>query len=416
MSNVSIIDFCSDVRKHSVGLSPIAVAINKAKCAKMRVARLKGGNVETDIPKRKASSRAGDDDVIITNDTPPCIKNFSCIDVSNFDYEKWGKNAEKLGIGIVSGVSAMIGEIGQGLFTWEGSNELLMSLIIEELGEKLVMRIGGAIYKKGVIKAVSAACSKGAASFTSLSMSIAAKFSTRIATQVALKAAATGAAEGATTKVAASVACPPCAAALVVLLVFQLASMAFDAWDPFGCNDGAMTVSIMNAEYLRNMSESVNTVFRDAFLSSIMPSIEMPNGDVVAIENKWPVEYDILGLGGTDEIPPHKNTIIKLGFPTRDECGQDLDYSWMALELLLMAQYTSSLTRNSYGQPVYIAHNSENDRIFTLDDLDVSSLRGMYALMISNKNTSLAKWIYAWWPLLLLLFFILIFVLIKLII
>jgi hypothetical protein len=442
MSRVSILDYCDDIKKHSVGMSPIIVNMNKAKCAELRVAKLERFKA---IDKDIHTIEHFEDDSIILDSVPSCVKSGKCINVADFDYAQLAEKSGRLGSNLLNGLGGLAGEVVQGAVPWflssEGSNEFLVMYMIEELGEKMVFGLLKNIYQKGLIKGVTAACVRGYASFTSSNIVVMAKFMTRMAVSVTTKfatsaavataggaaataggAAATAGGAAATTGGAAakgaalSAVCPPCAVLLAVIVAFQIASVIFDMIDPFGCKDGAQTVEIMNAEYLRNLNESINTLFRDAFLSSIMQNVKLPNGDVVAIENKWPVEYNILGLGGTDEIRPHDDTITKLGLDLQDDCGERIEYTWLTLEILLTSKYISSLTRNSYGQPIYIANNSENDRFIALSDIDISELRGMYALMLSNQNTDLAKWVYAWWPLLLLLFFILIFVLIKLII
>jgi hypothetical protein len=122
-------------------------------------------------------------------------------------------------------------------------------------------------------------------------------------------------------------------------------------------------------------------------------------------------------MGNTDLIKPHPETIAKVGdLPLVDEDGEKLEYSWLSLQLILASRYMGALTRNSYGQKINFAPNTGNERLLTLSDINLKEIRGRLALRLSNNNTDMAKWIYAWWPFLLLVFFILVFVIIKLII
>lgn len=423
MTRVSIIDFCSDMKKHSAGLSENEIAINKIKCGRRRVFNLRS--------RGKEIQEGFEDDEIVLDDAdvPDCISTGDCVDLE--EVGQWTLNKLTDGGEVVTGMAAgLIGNVFEGI-TGQGNNDLLVGFLLEELGELLLMRLASEIYNKTLIKTVSIACREGV-SFVAMNVSKMYVFAARVGAQVtgkALSTAATKAATSATTsaattgaeqlagKAAGAAACPPCAVALVAIVLFQVGSVIFDAVDPFGCNDGVQTVKQFNAEVLDIIQDALDTEVRDTYLSAYSGGIEMPDGTVIGVENRWPMEYDVLNMGNTDLVEPHPDTIAKVGdLPLVDEDGEKVEYSWLALELILASRYMGALTRNSYGQKINFAPNTGNERLLTLSDINLKEIRGALALRLSNNNTDMAKWIYAWWPLLLFVFFILVFVIIKLII
>jgi len=424
MTRVSIIEFCDDMKKHSIGLSSNEIAINKITCGRRRVLRLQG---QEGSRVRENFEPEFDEDEILDNGeylVPDCVENGDCIDMKAV--ADWSKDAgNKVGETITNGLVGMITGLLGG-FTGDGNFDILVSILVEELGEKLLIKLGTKVFNSAMTKSLSIACQKGV-SFAAMNISRMFVFSQSIATNVATKAAASAAIKGgqvaaetgASSAAAAAgvgVSCPPCAPFLLLVMVFQISSMIFDMWDPFGCNDGTQTVKMFNHELLETIEEALNTMFRDTYLARFSGGTEMPDGSVVGVENRWPIEYDIMGVGDTDLIIPHNDTIVKVGgLPLVDDDGEPIEYSWLALTFILSSRYMGSLTRNSYGQKIQFGPNKEGDRLFTFRDIDLSKLRGKFALQLSNNNTSLAKWIYAWWPLLLFVFFILVFVIIKLI-
>lgn len=415
VNNVSILDFCDDMKTNSKGMSSHQIAVNKIKCGMMRANKIKYGT--------RIVENYEDDSIDISEDVPQCIYDFDCVRVSDFDITKSGNLWAKGGNAAGEGVVGLMGMVLGGIFTGDKEGQtLILLLAIELLGERMIKRVMGKILTKGILKTVGVAVKKGVMKLASMNIAIAKTIAKKVIIKAATKLAEKGAIEagkqggGAALRLlVGSASCPPCAPFLTALALFQVASMIFDMWDPFGCNKGVGTVQNMGKDHLDLMSQIYNEQFVDAYLSGTMKDTIMPNGNVVSVENKWPIEYDILGIGNTDEVIPHKETILKLGFPTEDNDGVPLEYSWALIELMLTSQYLGTLTKNSYGQPIYMGYDAPNARLLTLDDLNFEELDGAFALSVSNSNTDMAKWIYAWWPIIILIFFILIFVLIKLV-
>jgi hypothetical protein len=410
VNNVSILDFCDDMKMNSKGMSDHQIAVNKIKCGMMRARNSKYG---TQIVENYEG-----DAINLSEDVPQCIYDFECVEVSDFDIIKrvnWKEKGNALGAG-------MVGMLGMVLSFQKEGNELVMIMAIEILGERMFRRLMGKVLTKGILKTVGVAAKKGVMKLAGMNIAIARTIAKKAIIKAATKLAQKGVVEGVKQGGGAvlkflgpTAACPPCAPVFAIIAVFQLATAFFDMWDPFGCNKGVGTVQNMGKSHIDLMSRLYNEWFVDSYLSSTMKSTVMPNGNVVSVENKWPIEYDILGVGNTDDIVPHNDTITKLGFPTEDEDGAPLMYSWALIELMLMSQYLGTMTKNSYGQPIYMGYDAPDARLLTLDDLNFDELDGAFALSVSNSNTDLAKWIYAWWPIIILIIFILIFVIIKLV-
>jgi hypothetical protein len=163
--------------------------------------------------------------------------------------------------------------------------ELLLLIAIEEIGENLLRKMIGKLLSKNLMKTVNAAVKKGMTKLASMNMTIAKNIAKKVVMKAAMKIAQKGALKtGAQGAIAVakflgpSAACPPCAPFFAALALFQLATMIFDMWDPFGCNNGMGTVQNMGKSHVKMISRIYNEQFTDAYLSATMKSAVMPNG------------------------------------------------------------------------------------------------------------------------------------------
>ena len=242
MSNVSIIDFCDDVKKYSVGMSPNTVALNKARCAKRRAKRVRFydniGDEDEIVDTRNVKTRnvktRNESDAIISVDVPECVQTGQCINIADFDYANWGEDAANRGSKLLTMLGGAVGDLFGGVFTRNGSNDQFLALMIE-IGPSALKKLMGTVFMKALTKAITTACIKGATTFTAVSISIMSKIVGRVIMRFAIKMFANAAMFG--TTLATAVACPPCGAALAAVMKaagwFMIASMVFDMWDPF---------------------------------------------------------------------------------------------------------------------------------------------------------------------------------------
>lgn len=152
------------------------------------------------------------------------------------------------------------------------------------------------------------------------------------------------------------------------LLVLQLTSMVFDAWDPCKLN------VMLDASQLREFSNSFNDNFRESVLASVASSVDSYGH--ISYSSVWPVEY----YAEQGALTPFKNDVYE---PMRQK---------------LYLQYLCSLQYNSDGELIYHGKKGEGRAI---TNKDLSAVQAALVRWAGNSNTVAENWILKWWPMLL---------------
>ena len=211
-------------------------------------------------------------------------------------------------------------------------------------------------------------------------------------------------------------ACPPCGVVMTALFWVQIIGLLLDLIDPFHCADGAATVEALDADALNNTINGYNTVFKDNILSSGVGSTKLSNGDVIVNESIWPIQFPGLNLFDRDLILPHQDTLLAIGLCTQEQIdNEECTRNWDDVYLYYQCQYLQTLKINSAGLPCNIPLTFDSSDILEFKNVNLK-YKGKLAMTIANKNPDIADWIYKWWPIIVLIFIIIILCIIKLII
>jgi hypothetical protein len=299
----------------------------------------------------------------------------------------------------------------QSMFTVEGMKMMGEIVAFEKVKDYTIESIGKAFYQKSVsslttkaTESMSAKVAEGLVSKASVNLVRAAKVGVE-----ATELAATLEGEAVITA-----ACPPCGAILLLLDVIMFIGMILDIWDPWDCLSGTSQIESLDAYTLRNYSNNYNKAFRDNLLHSLIGSVTLSNGDVIINKSNWPVEYSAKYLYSSTRVDPSPSTLALAGVPTvsTDGMNSPISWTWDDLNVYYASNYLHRLRLNSINEPCYTGPDLEGDEL--LSSSNIPEWEDVLALRITNQNSTAAIALEKWWPILILLFLFILFVIIKL--
>lgn len=219
------------------------------------------------------------------------------------------------------------------------------------------------------------------------------------------------AAVGLETEVELAVLCPVCAPVIAIIGWITWLGIIIDILDPWNCSAGAATVQALDANVIAQYEYGFNTAFKEQVLNSSIGTTYLSTGDVIINDSIWPIQFPGNNLFDNDLILPHEDTLRAIGMYNPDTQN---DKTWEDVKQYYRTMYLTTTTINSMGLAYYIPPESDNDDII---DMKKGSLKfkGALALKVSNNNPEVANWVYKWWPIIILIFIIILYFIIKLV-
>ena len=166
-----------------------------------------------------------------------------------------------------------------------------------------------------------------------------------------------------------------------IMMLFQVISMIFDAWDPCNLKDQ------LNSETIYLFNNNFNIVFRENMLVAVN-SFTDPYGNVYFVDS-WPVDF----------------------YADRGVLSTQKEDYYSPLRMKYMTRWLNSRDFNSNNQPIYWPKGGVQADNNTLDKISKN-----LSITISDGNSIVANWIYKFFPIIIfviIIIIILIFYLIK---
>ena len=165
-----------------------------------------------------------------------------------------------------------------------------------------------------------------------------------------------------------------------VMMMLQLLSTVFDAWDPYHLNDQ------LNSETISEFNINFDKVFRENMLVSVESFID-PYGNIYMYQ-LWPVDFYA------------DNSIL----------ANEREDKYSPLRAKYMTKWLNSRDINSYGQLIYWPSGG-----ILVNNSILSKLERNIAVSIADNNTVVGSWIVRYMPIILIVIAILIFIIFVLI-
>lgn len=170
-----------------------------------------------------------------------------------------------------------------------------------------------------------------------------------------------------------------CSVIMFIQIIIQLLGAIIDAWDPNGYGEE------LDARSLEQFSNMFNDGFMRAFLSTA--SVGKDEFGRPIYFTQWPIEY-------------YADNILNDELSSEDDENKIFEYCLF---------YWNHLKINSNGEVIKYG----DDKNLPSND-DFSRYARSFSLLISDKNTAVANWLYKWLPIVIFLLGLLIVLLIIL--